>query len=349
LEVTTGSHPGKAFDFRCAPVSEIFLTFMPKFQEKVLLSKFSNYKIGGHARFFFAAKNEKEIAWAVAEAKSKKLPIFILGGGTNLLMSDEGWDGLVLKPEINSLKASGNTIVAGAGVLMSDLLDFTASKSLAGLEWAGGLPGTVGGAVRGNAGCFGGETKDTIVSVRSFDMKSMAVRERSAADCAFDYRDSVFKKNGSEIILSVEFRLAKGDKKKVMETVKKNIAYRAARHPLEYPNIGSIFKNVPLSAFHKEGSGEYKKAVMDATLAFCGSQFSVKNEPFPVISAAKCISETGLAGVAFGGAMISPKHPNFIVNVFGAEAHDVKNLIMLAKAEVWKKFGVDLEEEVELV
>ena len=323
---------------------------MPKFQENVLLSKFSNYKIGGYARFFFAAKNEREIRWAVAEAKSKKLPIFILGGGTNLLMGEKGWDGLVLKPDIDVLKANGNVVVAGAGVLMSDICSFAASKSLAGLEWAGGLPGTVGGAIRGNAGCFGGETKDSVVSVRSFDIKTMAIRERKRKDCAFDYRNSVFKKKkGDEIILSVEFRFEKGEKKKITETMRKNIAYRIAHHPLEYPNIGSIFKNVPLSVFHKKGSKKYKKAVADTTFALHGSQFSIKTEPFPVISAAKLISETGLCGVAFGGAMISPKHPNFIVNVFGADAHDVENLITLAKAEVRKKFGVTLEEEVELV
>ena len=143
--------------------------------------------------------------------------------------------------------------------------------------------------------------------------------------------------------------LVKGDKRKIAETMKKNIAYRVLRHPLEYPNAGSVFKNVPLSLFHEKGSKEYKKAVADARVVIHGSQFSVKTEPFPVISAAKLISETGLCGVAFGGAMISPKHPNFIVNVFGAEACDVKNLITLAKAEVNKKFGVTLEEEVELV
>lgn len=323
---------------------------MPKFRENILLAEFSNYKIGGYARFFFVAKNEREIRWAVAEAKSKKLPIFIMGGGTNLLINDKGWNGLVLKPDIDILKTKGVTIVAGAGVLMSDICTLVASKSLAGLEWAGGLPGTVGGATRGNAGCFGGEIKDSIVSVRSFDIKTMAIRERKLKDCAFNYRDSVFKKKkGNEIILSVELRFSKGDKKKIMETMRKNIAYRITHHPLEYPNVGSIFKNVPLSVFHKKGSKKYKKAVADTAFALNGSRFSVKTEPFPVISAAKFISETGLCGVTFGGAMISPKHPNFIVNVFGADAGDVKNLITLAKAEVRKKFGVTLEEEVELV
>ncbi len=326
-----------------------------KFQENISLSKLSHYKIGGIARYFFAAKNEREIAWAVKEAKTKKLPILILGGGTNLLISDEGWNGLVLKPEITTLKLSakskkGETVIVGAGIMMARLLDFVSKKSLSGLEWAGGLPGTLGGAIRGNAGCFGGETKHSIVSVRSFDIKTMTIRERTIKDCAFGYRSSIFKKKkGGEIILSVELRLEKGDKKRILETIQKNVAYRAANHPLEYPNIGSIFKNVPLSIIHKKESPKYKKAVKDAVLMFRGSQFSVKTDPHPVISAAKLISETGLCGVTLGGAMISPKHSNFIVNVLDANACDVKSLITLAKTEVYKKFGVDLEEEVQLI
>ncbi len=323
---------------------------MPKFKENVSLSEFSNYRIGGRARFFFAAQNEKEVVWAVAEAKARKLPVFILGAGTNLLIDDEGWDGLVLKPAIDTLTVKGMTMTAGAGVMMADLLNLAAKRSLAGLEWAGGLPGTVGGAIRGNAGCFGGAMENRVVSVRSFDMKRMVIRTRRAKNCTFKYRYSIFKKNnGAEVILSAQLRLAKSDRKKIIETMKKNIAHRNDHHPLDYPSVGSIFKNVPLSSIHKKGSVPYKEAVAGKALAFRGSRFSVKTDPFPVIAAAKLISEAGLAGVTCGGAMISPKHSNFIVNVLEAGSCDVKNLITLAKSEVYKKFGVRLEEEAELV
>ena len=331
-----------------------------KFQENIPLSKLSHYKIGGIARYFFAAKNEREIVWAVKEAKNKKLPIFIIGGGTNLLIGDEGWNGLVLKPNIITLELSahggsafggkGETLLAGAGVIMGNLIAFALKNSLSGLEWAGGLPGTFGGAIRGNAGCFGGEIKDSVQLVRSFDIKTMTIRERVIKECKFGYRNSIFKKkNGNEVILSVELRLIKGDKKKISEIIKKNIAYRNENHPLEYPNIGSIFKNVSLAAIHEKGSVKYKKAVADTSLLYRGSQFSVKTDPLPVISAAKLISEAGLCGVTLGGAMISPKHSNFIVNVLDARADDVKSLITLAKTEVHKKFGITLEEEVQLV
>jgi UDP-N-acetylmuramate dehydrogenase len=327
-----------------------FNLFMPRFKENVSLSKLSHYKIGGPARFFFEAKSEKDVRWAVAEAKKRKLPIFILGGGTNVLISDAGFDGLVLRPNIRDIKVKGTTITVGAGMSMANLLKAAIIRSLAGLEWAGGLPGTVGGAIRGNAGCFGGEMKDNVVSVRSFDVKTMKLVTRTRRQCAFAYRYSIFKKkNGTEIVLSVTLALAKGNKKEIATVVKERIAYRTERHPLEHPNVGSIFKNVPLHAIHKKGSEKYKKALRESALAFRGSRFSVKSDPFPVIFAAKLISESGLRGVSAGGAMISPKHTNFIVNVLGARSADVMDLIVLTKAEVDRKFGIHLEEEIQLL
>jgi UDP-N-acetylmuramate dehydrogenase len=323
---------------------------MPQFKENVPLSKFSHYKIGGPARFFFDAKSASEVRWAVKEAKKRKLPVFVLGGGTNVLISDDGFDGLVLHPNIRDIKVKGTTAMVGAGVPMADLLKFAVVHSLAGMEWAGGLPGTIGGAVRGNAGCFGGETKDSVVSVTSFDMKKMKLVTRTMRACAFGYRQSIFKKkNGAEIIMSATFALAKGNKKEIAKVIKERIAYRNERHPMEHPNIGSIFKNVPLRAVHAKGSAQYKKALRNASLTLRGARFSVKVDPLPVIFAAHLIAESGLRGVSTGGAMISPKHPNFIVNVLGAQSSDVQNLITLAKAEVRKKFGIALEEEVQLL
>jgi UDP-N-acetylmuramate dehydrogenase len=323
---------------------------MPQFKENVPLSKFSHYKIGGPARFFFDAKSASEVRWAVKEAKKRKLPVFVLGGGTNILIGDAGFDGLVLRVAIKDLKVKGTAVTVGAGVPMADLLKCAVAHSLAGMEWAGGLPGTVGGAVRGNAGCFGGETKDSVVSVTSFDIKKMTLVTRTARACAFGYRQSIFKKkNGAEIIVSATFALAKGNKKEIAKVIKERIAYRNERHPMEHPNIGSIFKNIPLHAVRAKGSAQYKKALRDATLTLRGSRFSVKVDPFPVIFTARLIAESGLRGVSAGGAMISPKHPNFIVNVLGARSPDVQDLITLAKAEVRKKFGIALEEEVQLL
>ncbi len=319
-------------------------------KENVNLSRFSNYKIGGPARFFFEASSEGDVIEAVAFGREKELDIFILGGGTNLLIDDAGFNGLVIKPGINLLEVRGEKISVGAGVSITELLNYTIAHSLSGLEWAGGLPGTLGGAIRGNAGCFGGEMKDVIESVRSLDTKTMKMIERPVAECEFNYRDSIFKKkNGGEIILSAVLHLRKGNKKEIEQSIQEKIDYRKKNHPLEYPNIGSIFKNVPLARIHKEGSEEHKKALAALTLEFKGSKFSVKTDPFAVISAAKLISESGLRGKGAGGAMISEKHPNFIVNVKNAGGRDVKKLLELAKAEVYKKFGIKLEEEVQIL
>ncbi len=324
-----------------------------KFRENVSLAQFSNYRIGGAARFFFEPKNERETAWAVREAREGKLPLFILGGGTNVLLLDNGFDGLVIRPAFAGI-ATGKAIKVGAGVSMADLLRYTVARGLSGLEWAGGLPGTLGGAIRGNAGCFGGEIKDVVASVRSFDMKTMKIVERKTKDCQFGYRDSIFKRvdktgGAGEIILSATLALAKGDKKIIARTINEKIEYRIKNHPLEYPNIGSIFKNVPLSDIHDAASRKYEAALAKQSLIFRGSQFSVKTDPFPVISAAKLIAESGLRGVSFGGAMIAAKHHNFIVNVLAASSDDVQNLISLAKSKVKKKFGVALAEEVQVV
>ncbi|HVN26677.1 MAG TPA: UDP-N-acetylmuramate dehydrogenase [Candidatus Paceibacterota bacterium] len=323
---------------------------MPRFQSNVILARYSHYRIGGPAKAFFRARSERDLKAAIKAAKAQKMKVFVLGGGTNLLIGDRGFDGLVVKPELMTLTAKGTTVRVGAGVPMADLLRFAMKKSLAGLEWAGGLPGTVGGAIRGNAGCFGGEIKDSVVSVRSLDTRTMKVVTRSRAACRFAYRDSVFKKkDGREIVLDVTLRLAKGDRRAIMDGMSERIVYRERNHPLDYPNIGSTFKNVPLERVHAKGSRAYANAVAHARVRFKGSDFTVKTDPLPVLSAAKLVGESGLRGVSCGGAMISPKHPNFIVNVMDASAADVRALIDLAKAEVRRRFKVQLEEEVQTI
>ncbi|MDP2696343.1 MAG: UDP-N-acetylmuramate dehydrogenase [bacterium] len=305
------------------------------FESQVSLVKYSNYKIGGLARHFCAANSVGQLTLAVEKARKNKSPIFILGGGTNLLINDNGFDGLVLKPEIGLLKANGDLVTVGAGVPIDELLDYSITRGLSGLEWAGGLPGTLGGAVRGNAGAFGGEIKDVVKEVVSLDIskpKPQVVRRDNKA-CRFGYRDSVFKqRDGDEIILEATLALSRGDKKAISTAIEEKIAYRQNRQPLEYPNIGSIFKNVDLKKFDKKQQKELVGVL--------------KVDPFPVVPTAYLIHVAGLKGVSWGGAMISPKHPNFIVNVLDAKAEDVKKLIELVKLEVNRKFKVDLEEEV---
>lgn len=316
------------------------------FQENILLSKHSNYQIGGGARFFYVAKNADQIKSAVEKAKKDKINTFILGGGTNLLISDEGFDGLVLKPEVMELRSNESyEVMVGAGISVETLLHYSITHSLSGLEWAGGLPGTVGGAIRGNAGAFAGEMKDCIKEVVSLDVsgKQPRIVKRNNVQCKFSYRNSVFKTRDNfgdskywagpaEIILEATLALKKGDKKSIRKAIEEKIKYRQENHPIDHPNIGSIFKNTDLKKFSKNRHKEFASVI--------------KTDPFLVVPTAHLISQAGLKGVSYGGAMISPKHPNFIVNVLNAKATDVKALIRLAKTSVKEKFDVELEEEI---
>jgi UDP-N-acetylmuramate dehydrogenase len=309
---------------------------MPLFKENVSLSEYSNYKIGGPARYFFTARNEDGLKKALGEARERKLKTFFLGGATNLLIPDKGFNGLVVLCAFNELRRQGNDIHVGAGVSMAKLIRFAAKENLSGLEWAGGLPGTVGGAIRGNAGCFGGETKDSIKKVRSMDADTLRVTERSRAACRFGYRSSVYKeKQGGEVVLSAVFSLKKAKRADIWKIAKKNMDWRKERHPLQYPNIGSIFKNIPVAGVPKRWQKELAQ--------------NPKMDPFPVVPAARIIARAGLTGKKHGGAMISDKHTNFIVNVRRAKSSDVLFLIKFVQRTIKRKFGIEMEPEVQIL
>ena len=317
------------------------------FQENVLLSQHSNYKIGGPARYFVLAHSVEEITDSVALAKVKKLPILVLGGGTNILFSDAGFDGLVIKPYLKTIKRDGNLVRVGAGATVAELLDFTVANKLSGLEWAGGLPGSVGGAIWGNAGAFGGETKDRLIDVTSLDISGdmPVVHIRKNKEVSFGYRSSIFKEQqaapagaslaqstGREIILSATFELKEGEPTDIQKIIDEKKQYRTSRQPLEYPNIGSIFKNVDVKKVPKEVVEQFKH--------------KIKLDPFPVLPTAVLNDAAGLKGLRVGGAMVSPKHPNFIVNVDNATEKDVKAVIELVMKEIHLRYGIELEREV---
>ena len=249
-------------------------------QKLIPLSQFSNYKIGGPAEYFYEFKNKDDIRLAIDEYKRidpELVNVFILGEGTNILFSDEGFNGLILKNSIKSINYDKGILVVSSGVLFSDLNDFAIKNSIRGFEWSGGLPGSVGGAVRGNAGAHGGETKDNIVEVVSFDYKKQETVVRSDKDCLFDYRNSIFKSGeaASEIILSAKFRVDEGVSEKIQEETNKKIEFRKERHPLEYPNLGSTFKNIPVEKVSTEILDEFRA--------------SIKKDPFFVLPAVKLI------------------------------------------------------------
>lgn len=316
---------------------------MIKIQKDVLLSNHSNFKIGGPAKYFLEVFSKSDLLEGLRQWKeiSKNLSvgshIFVLGSGTNVLFSDDGFNGLIIKNSIVKISKVNETVSVGAGTLVSDFLKFCIDNSLSGFEWAGGLPGTIGGAVRGNAGAYGGETRDNITEVESIGLNSLEEKVRTAKACEFGYRTSVFKTGvgENEIIVSVKLKLSTTDKTKIEAIVSEKINSRKLRHPLEYPNVGSIFKNVSVEKFTEDQAKEL-------------SQY-VKNDPFPVIPTAKLNFLAGLCGKRVGDAQVSEKHTNFIVNLGNATSKDVHELINIVKQAVREKFNVDLEEEVMFV
>lgn len=306
---------------------------IPAVQRSVSLAPYTTFRVGGPADYFVVGDTEETIRSAVRVARETNTPLFVLAGGSNVLFSDEGFRGIVVFVNTIDYDIAGETIRASAGVSMAELVKTTTERGLAGLEWAGGLPGTLGGAVRGNAGAFGGEIKDNVIEVRYVALEGDA-QTASLKECEFTYRSSFFKTSGA-VVLSATLRLTRGDPELLRSIAESHIAYRESRHPLNLPNAGSIFKNVPFALF-PDALKESVRGVL-------------KDDPFPVIPTAYLISRAGLAGRRVGGAEISEKHTNFIVNKNSASAKDVLSLILIAKKSVKEMFCVDLEVEIQHV
>lgn len=300
-------------------------------KNNVSLSDFSNYKIGGPASFFLEVKNKEDLSDDFKSFKN----IFILGEGTNVLLSDEGFNGLVLLNRISGIEQNGENVEIGSGVMIDKLLKYCIEHNLSGLEWAGGLPGTIGGAVRGNAGAFMGEIKDSVFEVESMNLFTKEIIKRNNKDCEFGYRWSTFKTKPNKIITSVTLKLKEGDSQEIQKSINEKIEYRNLKHPMDYPNIGSTFKNISVSKISEKQKEEFKDFI--------------KNDPFPVVLTTKLLALADLKGKRIGGAQISEKHPNFIVNLGNAKSSDVVALIDLAKKAVKDKWNLDLEEEITYV
>lgn len=280
-----------------------------KFQKNVLLKNYTTFKIGGRAKYFFAAKNKTGLVKAVAEAKKLNLPFFVLGGGSNLLISSQGYPGLVIQTKNQKVKIKNNYISVEAGLPLSRLVNLAFKDNLTGLEWAAGIPGTVGGAIYGNAGAFSKSMKDIIKKVEVFDVRKNRLRKFNNKDCQFGYRSSIFKKKNHLVVLSGEIQLKRGVRQEIKKEMQEYLDYRFAHHPKE-SSAGSIFKN-------PKG-----------------------------FSARELIDVCGLKGKKLGGAQISKIHSNFVVNLNGASSQNVLRLIDLIKKEVNKKFKIKMKEEI---
>lgn len=295
------------------------------------LAEYTNFKIGGPAKYFFVANNEEDLVKAVKVAKEIGLSYFILGGGSNILISDKGFDGLVVKTDNQKLEINDNIVVAGAGVKTIKLVETARDNGLTGLESLAGIPGTVGGAVYGNAGTFQG-IGDFVKEVKIFDGEEIKIVNKEEA--GFRYRHSRFKET-KEIILEVTLELARGDIEASKQQIKEIMDKRYTTQPCNSPCAGCTFKNVSIEKFNKEIVKQYG---LEKVLR----QMAGKRE----VPTAYLIDQAGFKGKTVGGAQVSEKHANFIVNTGNAKAKDTKELISIIKKEIKEKFKVDLEEEI---
>lgn len=304
--------------------------------ENIHLKEFTTFKIGGKAIFFSTPTNLKDIEKIIDFLEKNKLPFFILGGGSNILFSDNGFEGLVIKPKFETFNIFENgEVVVGADRAMPEVVYELCRLGYQGLEWAGGLPGEIGGAVRGNAGCFGYEIKDIVEEVLAINLLSKELKIFKNEDCYFSYRSSFFKNNKEWLIVEVKLKLKPNfNSDNLLQIMKEKINYRKERHPIEFPNAGSIFKNI-----------NFDEAPINLQ-ELAQTSGVVKGNKIPT---AFVIEYLGLKGKTIGGAKISEKHANFIINFNHAKAEDVLNLIALTKETVKKNFNFDLEEEIEIV
>lgn len=298
------------------------------FEKNVLLAPYTSLNIGGPAEYFFVAESEEALTQAIAEAQGRSLPVTILSGGTNVLIADRGIAGLVILNRIRGIEEDGMRLRAGAGTPVSEVVARSVSLGLAGLSWAGGLPGTLGGAIYGNAGTFQRAIGEVVESVRYID-ENGEFRERSGSECGFRYRTSVFKeKLRGAVITSAVFALTRGDKEKLQQEMLEAIQWRNEHQPGALMTAGSFFRNAELPEGFALPEGKHP------------GQGSNK------VPAGWMIDKLGLKGKQIGGAKVSEMHANFIVNDGDATAEDVRRLVAFIKEKVRERFGVELEEEV---
>ena len=283
------------------------------FKENEPLAAHCTFKIGGPARLFVQPADRAQLCRAIALCKAQNIRYYLLGNGSNILFADEGYDGAVLDISAmqDTVEVCGTVLTAGAGVRLSALCKTALAHGLTGLEFAYGIPGTVGGAVYMNAGAYGGEMKDVLTTVQYLTAAG-EVQQAAASALDLRYRHSIFEENGG-CILSAQFTLTPGEPDAIRTRMEELMAKRLDKQPLDKPSAGSTFKR-PAGAF-----------------------------------AAALIDQCGLRGYRHGGAAISDKHCGFVVNLGGASCADVLALCEQVRAIVKEKTGYDLEKEIRVV
>jgi UDP-N-acetylmuramate dehydrogenase len=287
-----------------------------KWEKNIKLANYSTFRLGGKAKYFACVSNEEDIKEAVEKANEMKVPYYIFGGGSNIIFPDDGYPGVIIRMENRSVEFSDKSVMVGSGVSLQQLIVSMVKKGFCGMEELVGIPGTVGGAICGNAGTGRVEIKDVIesVDVLCFEKKQWVDKTMLAHECKFSYRDSIFKKHKDWIIVRAIFPLNACHGNAGLQVIKESINKRIKAQPYNIFSGGSIFKN--------PGDGVF---------------------------AGELIDKAGLKGTKIGDAEISTKHGNFIINNGSATAKDVLALISLVQDKIKNEFGVELEKEIIVV
>lgn len=298
------------------PASKLIEAFGAELEFSRELAPLTSFETGGPARYFLVARSVENVVRAVRSAGALAIPVFVMGGGSNLLVSDDGFDGLVIKLEIKGLRLADRcSVEVGGGEQLIDMVNFTTENSLSGLEFAVGIWGSVGGAIYGNAGAFGGEVGQVLEKAVLVDNKG-GVRTESVPYFQFAYRHSRLKET-HEIVASATFGLTQGEKPDIERRVGEILAQRAERHP-DRRTAGCFFRNIP------DSSQEHGK-----------------------LPAGKLLEEVGARELCVGGARVYGKHANIIVNTGKATSKDIRQLADMLKKRVLDRFGIELQEEVQ--
>ncbi len=284
-------------------------------KENVILAPFTSFGIGGPARYFFSPQTPSDLVRAVRAARSENLRFFVLGGGSNILFSDAGFSGLIIKDNTDKFRINDGIVSALSGTIVDDLVDATVAEGLAGMEYAAGIKGTIGGAVYGNAGAFGHAINEILESaVILTENDKIEIVDNSYFK--FAYRKSNLSAI-KDVILSVKLKLRREDRGQLAETVKDRRKFRNEHHPVDLGSAGSVFKNI-----------------------------RSLEKPEDVISAGKLLEDAGAKGLSVGDAAVFGKHCNIIVNRGQATARQVMELVEIMRKAVFEKFSVDLQREI---
>ncbi len=275
------------------------------------LKPYNTYRINGKSKYFIEAKNIDELIKVLKHLKNEHISYFIIGNGSNIVI-DDYFDGAIIKlTGLNEIKVHDNKVVCGAGAMMASLATSSINANLEGLEWAINIPGTVGGSIVGNAGAYNSCMFDNLISIKILD-ENLEIKEVMADSISHEYRNTSLKQQ-DVIVLEGTFKLTPGSREELLKVVEDRRERRMASQPLELPSAGSVFRNP---------EGDY---------------------------AGRLIEDVGLKGKTVGGASVSEKHANFIVNNGGATSEDIRNLIKLVHDAVLEKHGIDLVLEQEII